>query len=80
MSTDRSLKTDNATSKHRNVLRRAERIARLKEEGHWPEGHGPYGLQKVANRKAHVGGKVKKKAAATAEGTPEAPAAAKTAS
>ena len=70
MSIDKSLKTGGGLSKHRNVLKRAERIAKLQDDGRWTSGQSPFGLIKVAHRLANIGGKVKKKAetAATAEG------------
>ena len=61
MSMDKSLKTSGALSKHRNVLKRAERIEKLQEEERWQEDQSPFGLIKVANRKVTVGGKEKKK-------------------
>lgn len=51
MSLDRSLKSSNALRRHRNVLSRAERIEKLKEEEKWEEGQSAFGLPKVANRK-----------------------------
>jgi small basic protein (TIGR04137 family) len=72
MSLDKSLKTKAALVRHRNVLSRAERIAQLREEARWEEGRSPFGLPKVAHRKAAVGGKVKKKG--KAEGEEAAPA------
>lgn len=51
MSLDRSLKTKGALARHRNVLSRAERLEKLKEEDRWEEGDKVYGLPKVANRK-----------------------------
>jgi len=82
MSIDRSLKVKGALSRHRNVLRRAERIEQLKEEERWSEGDSLFGLPKVAHRKSHAGRKaakaeVAKEAAATeveaeAAETPEA--------
>ena len=66
MSIDQSLKTKGATSRHRNVLRRAERIAKLQEEGRWNDETSPFGLVKVGHRKIKVGGKTKKKGAAEA--------------
>ena len=68
MSIDKSLKTRGALSKHRNVLKRAERIEILKDEDRWQEDQSPFGLIKVAHRKAKVGGKVKKKTEDAAEG------------
>lgn len=68
MSIDRSLKIKGALTRHRNVLSRAERIEKLKEEEKWSEGDSPFGLLKVAHRKSHVGRKsmqeVSKEAAA----------------
>ena len=74
MSIDKSLKTSGALAKHRNVLKRAERIEKLKDEERWPEDQSPFGLVKVAHRKAKVGGKVKKTTEVAAEGEGEKPA------
>ncbi len=71
MSIDKSLKTSGALSKHRNVLTRAERIEKLKDEDRWLEDQSPFGLIKVAHRKAKVGGKVKKKTEVAGEGAAE---------
>ena len=60
MSLDRSLKSTNSLQRHRNVLSRAERIERLVDEDRFEEGQSVFGLPKVANRKAPVGGKSKK--------------------
>jgi small basic protein (TIGR04137 family) len=60
MSLDKSLKTAANLSRHRNVLRRHERIEVLKDEERWTEGQDPVGLPKVAHRKVAVGGKDKK--------------------
>ena len=57
MSLDRSLKTKGALARHRNVLTRAERIEKLKDEERWEEGNAVLGLPKVSNRKAHTGKK-----------------------
>ncbi len=57
MSIDRSLKIKGALSRHRNVLTRAERIEKLKEEERWSEGDSLLGLLKVAHRKSHAGRK-----------------------
>jgi small basic protein (TIGR04137 family) len=65
MSLDRSLKAANSLAKHRNVLSRAERMAKLSERGKFDmSGGSPLGLPKVANRKVAAAGKVKKKEAA----------------
>ncbi|MEE9296380.1 MAG: small basic protein [Phycisphaerae bacterium] len=73
MSRDKSLKGGSALTRHRNVLTRNERIEKLKEDGRWTEDSGPFGLPKVAHRKASVGTKTKK--AAKTEETEAAPAA-----
>ncbi len=57
MSIDRSLKIKGALSRHRNVLTRAERIEKLKEEERWSEGESLLALPKVAHRKSHAGRK-----------------------
>ena len=57
MSLDRSLKSANALIRHRNVLKRDERLVRLKEAEKWTEAKSVFGLPKVANRKLVVGGK-----------------------
>jgi small basic protein (TIGR04137 family) len=84
MSMDRSLKSKASLTRHRNVLTRAERIKVLEDQERFKKGEtDPFGLPKVAHRKAAVGGKTKKAApkegeaaaAATAEGAPAAPAA-----
>ena len=68
MSIDPSLKSGDALAKHRNVLKRAERIERLAARGNFdPEDGVPLGLVKVANRKVVTGGKTKK----AADGAPE---------
>ena len=76
MSMDRSLKTQGGLIRHRNVLKRDERLAVLEEEDRWTDGESVYGLPKVGHRKAAVGGKSKKaaKAAETEGETKEVPA------
>ena len=77
MSIDPSLKIKGALSRHRNVLKRAERIEQLKEEERWTEEDSLLGLPKVAHRKSHAGRKDAEdteKEAAT-EVTAEAPKA-----
>ena len=75
MSLDKSLKSKSALERHRNVLTRAERIAKLEEEGRWADDSSPVGLPKVVHRKSSAGAKEKKekKAAAAAEESTEAP-------
>jgi len=69
MSIDRSLKIRGALRRHRNVLTRAERIEKLKEEERWSEEDSLLGLPKVAHRKSHAGRK--EKAAAEKEAATE---------
>lgn len=59
MSIDRSLKVKGALERHRNVLTRAERVEKLKEEERWEEEQSVFGLPKVAHRKSHAGRKAK---------------------
>ncbi|HWE02939.1 MAG TPA: small basic protein [Tepidisphaeraceae bacterium] len=79
MSLDPSLKSASSLVRHRNVLTRDERLARLKDEEKWPAGRSVFGLPKVANRKAAVGKAVKEEAAEGAEGAAPAAAGAKAA-
>jgi len=59
---DRSLKTKGSLARHRNVLKRSERIKILEDQEKFKPGdESPFGLQKVAHRKASVGTKTKKK-------------------
>ena len=67
MSIDRSLRLKDALVRHRNVLTRAERIERLKDEERWEEDGSVFGLPKVSHRKSHAGKKAAKEKAA-AEG------------
>ena len=60
MSIHRSLAGDSALVRHRNVLTRGERLAKLEEDGRWKEGEGILGLPKVRNLKIVI--KKKKKA------------------
>jgi small basic protein (TIGR04137 family) len=73
MSLDRSFKIKGALARHRNVLSRAERIEKLKEEEKWAVGDSVLGLPKVAHRKSHAGRKIKE--APAKEAAPEAAAA-----
>ena len=68
MSLDRTLKTHGGLARKRSVLTRAERIARLTDEGKFdPEKDSPMGLPKLKVRHSKVGTKTKK-----AEEKPEA--------
>ena len=75
MSLHRSLKTKSgALNQHRNVLTRAERIAKLTQEERFsPEKNTALGLVKVRSIKVAAGKKPKKEAAA--EGAAATPAA-----
>ena len=75
MSIDRSLKVKGALTRHRNVLTRAERVEKLKDEEKWYEGASVLGLPKVAHRKSYAGRKEK---AAPKEAATEAVAGAAT--
>lgn len=75
MSLDRSLKMKDALSRHRNVLKRMERLEVLTDEDRWDEEKDSvFGLPKIAHRKTAAGKKAKKKEevetdqAATTEG------------
>ena len=61
MSIHSSLKTASGLSRHRNVLNRAERIAKMAEKDTFDMASGdPLGLPKTGNRKIITGGKTKK--------------------
>jgi len=63
MSLDRTLKLGGTLSGSRSVLTRAERIARLTDEGKFdPEADNPLGLPKVKVRHSRAGTKSKKEA------------------
>jgi small basic protein (TIGR04137 family) len=52
MSLDRSLKGKSTLERHRNVLRRSERVALLEDNEKWTEEKGSvFGLVKVGHRK-----------------------------
>jgi len=69
MSLHRSLKTKPAAlNQHRNVLTRAERIARMTEKNTFdPNSQSPFGLVKTGNRQALAKKKKKKEGEAGAE-------------
>lgn len=68
MSLDRSLKMKDALSRHRNVLKREERLEILTDEERWEdEKDSVFGLPKVAHRKLAAGKKSKKKEEEAAE-------------
>ncbi|MGE3181963.1 MAG: small basic protein [Phycisphaerae bacterium] len=61
MSVDISLRSSSTLVRHKNVLTRAERIARLKEEERWDDINKVLGMPKVGNRKPKSGAKKKAK-------------------
>ena len=63
-------------TKQRCVLTRAERIAKMMENGAFPDGRSPFGLPKTRVQKIVLKKKVKKEAAEGAEGAAAAPGAA----
>lgn len=68
MTIDKSLRRTGRLVRARNVLSRAERIARLQFEDRWQEGQSPLGLPKVRVYKTVVGKKKKKKSKEDEEG------------
>ena len=85
MSVHRSLLSKSRLKRHRNVLTRAERVARLQEEEKFQEGDSVFGLPKVKTVRPKRAPKAKKAekpaeieveagAEATAEAAPEATA------
>ncbi len=85
MSIDKSLKRKGGMTRSRCVLTRAERIAKMMENGKWTDEASPFGLPKTRVQKIVLKKKAKKEAtegeaagAAAAPGaaaTPAAPAA-----
>ncbi len=76
MSLDRSLKGKSGLERHRNVLRRSERVVFLEEAEKWKESaNSVFGMVKVAHRK-QAAAKKAPKAEAAAEGAAAAPGAA----
>jgi small basic protein (TIGR04137 family) len=81
MTLDKSLRIRRGSVKSRNVLRRSERITKLKDSERWNEEMSVLGLPKVRVMKLTLKKKKKKKeeegaeAAAGAEGAAAAPAA-----
>ena len=69
MSIHNSLKASKATTGHRNVLTRVERLDKLEEEGRWSEEESLLGIPKVRSIKAAVKKKKKKEDEAAEETT-----------
>ncbi len=80
MSLDRSLKGKSTLERHRNVLRRSERILSLEDNEKWSEGkNSVFGLVKVAHRKQAAAKKAPKAEAAADGATAAVPAGGKAA-
>lgn len=80
MSQDKSLRSKVGLRRQRNVLTRAERLVKLREDGRWKEGDSIFGLHKVRVEviKRRAKAKKEEKLAAAVLGVgaaPEAPAA-----
>lgn len=60
MGIDKSLKRGGRLGRSRNVLKRDERVEKLKADDRWQEGQSPLGLPKVRVMKAVVAKKKKK--------------------
>ncbi len=77
MSLDRSLKVKSGLERHRNVLRRAERIVTLEDNEKWSESkNSVFGLVKVSHRKQVAAKKAAKVATEGATATVPGTAAA----
>lgn len=74
MSQHPSLRSDSVGTKHRNVLKRFERVKKLQELGKWSDKSSIYNLPKVKSMKIKIK-KVKEAKEPAAEGTAAAPAA-----
>lgn len=76
MSIHQSLRSSSSMTKHRNVLTRLERLARLADEERWDESKSVCGLPKVRSIKLKAKKKAKKEAAEgdAAAGAAAAPA------
>jgi small basic protein (TIGR04137 family) len=61
VSIDKSLKRGNRLARARNVMKRDERIEKLKDEDRWDESKSVLGLPKTLVPKTNVGRKKKKK-------------------
>jgi small basic protein (TIGR04137 family) len=72
MTIDKSLKIRAGSAKMRNVLTRAERLAKLTETDRWKEGDPVYGIPKVRVQKISLKKKKKVKKADEEEESTEA--------
>ena len=76
MTIDRSLRVRKGMLSNRNVLKRSERLEKLKETERWQEGDSVFGLpkvriEKVALKRKKKAKKVEEEIAATLEAAPE---------
>lgn len=77
MSQHPSLRVDSVGVKHRNVLKRLERIKKLQDEGKWEDARSVYNLPKIKSMKVKVkkgGGKKEGEEGAAAAGGAAKPA------
>ena len=74
MTLDKSLKVRAGLARQRSVLKRVERLEKLKESDRWSEGASVFGLPKVRVQKLVLKKKKNENAVETEEGQ-EAPAA-----
>lgn len=77
MTMDKSLKMRRGLVRSRSVLKRGERIARLKSADRWHEGESPFALPKVRVYKLAMKKKKKKEEKKEGEEAAAAPAEAK---
>jgi small basic protein (TIGR04137 family) len=80
MTIDRSLRVRKGMLSNRNVLKRSERLEKLKETERWQEGDSVFGLpkvriEKVALKRKKKAKKVEEETEATLEAAPEEPEA-----
>lgn len=66
MSLDKSLKRKGGMARQRSVLTRAERIAKMQEDGKWKDGMSPFGLPKTRVQKIVLKKKKSEKASGEA--------------
>ena len=68
MTLDKSLKVRAGLARQRSVLKRVERLEKLKESDRWTEGDSVFGLAKVRVQKLVLKKKKKEKVIETEEG------------
>lgn len=72
MSLHSSLRASSVSARHRNVLKRFERIQKLEADERWQPGMSVFGLPKVKSIKVKVKKVKAEKAAVTGEAAPAA--------